>query len=229
VGASLSGANPIPNGVDGIDVDQTGATVGGPGRAANTVAFNLGRGIRVQDVDAIIAANSVFSNGGLGIDHDPAGVTANDAADADGIQNVPNLSAALAEGANTAVVGSINTAPNRSVTLRFFSSPVCDDSGFGEGKTPLGRILLTANRSGHARFDVELPAASTPGEQVTATASSSAGSSEFSGCQPVVAGRRGQSRPRLPTRPPLPDSPKPASAPATTTWPSTQSDDRRST
>jgi Calx-beta domain len=73
VGASLTGADPIPNGKDGLAVDQTGATVGGAAEAANTVAFNLGQGIRVRNVNAVIAANWVFSNGGLGIDHDPAG------------------------------------------------------------------------------------------------------------------------------------------------------------
>ncbi len=43
VGAGPSGTNPIPNDGDGIDVDQN-ATVGGSGKAANTVAFNIGSG-----------------------------------------------------------------------------------------------------------------------------------------------------------------------------------------
>ena len=175
----------LPNGA-GIEADEDGATIGGPGSAANTVAFNDGPGISVSFfMTALIAENSVFSNFGLGIDAGGQGVTPNDTGDSDGVQNFPVLSAAVASGSSTIVRGTIETAPNRALTLRFFSSPDCDPSGFGQGKTPLGSTTFTANGSGTATFEVELPHATTPGRS-SSPRRRSAGSSEFSACEAIT-------------------------------------------
>ncbi|MDX6673925.1 MAG: hypothetical protein QOH11_1343 [Solirubrobacteraceae bacterium] len=191
VGTNAAGTGPIPNGEEGIDAAQVNATIGGPGGAANTVAFNLGSGIRVEQTGVVVAENSVFSNGGLGIDLDPAGVG--------GGAQVPSLTTALASGGQTVVRGTIANSANSSVTLRFSSSPDCDPSGFGEGRTPIGSASATTDGAGNASFDVTLPAATSLGQQVTATATGPSGTSEFSACRTV-------------------ESPPPA-APATTATP----------
>lgn len=188
VGTNAAGTGAVPNGAEGIDIDQPGASVGGPGSAGNTVAFNLGAGIRVGKTGVVVAENSVLANGGLGIDLDPVGLTPNDPGDADtGRQNFPDLSAAVAVGGATIARGAVATAPGRTLTLRFAASPACDPSGFGEGATPLGSATVTADAAGNAAFEVSLPFASAPGQQLTATATGPEGTSEFSACRAVQA------------------------------------------
>jgi hypothetical protein len=80
------------------------------------------------------------------------------------------------------VEGSLNGAPNTEYQIDFYSSPVCDPSGFGEGQTPLGSITVTAPGA----FTAGLPASVADGVQITALATStSGGTSEFSNCQLV--------------------------------------------
>jgi hypothetical protein len=186
VGAGPSGTNPIPNDGDGIDVDQN-AIVGGDGKAANVIAFNNGPGIQIENVQATVAGNSIFSNVGLGIDAGGVGVTPNDAGDTDGIQNFPVLTAAVSGDGRTTIAGTLDTAPNRTVTLSFYSSPSCDPSGFGEGKTLLTTDDPTTLDSGHETFSEGINSAIAPGQQITATAQGvGVGSSEFSACVNVV-------------------------------------------
>lgn len=69
VGTDLSGETPIPNLGDGVYVGTKGVIIGRPG-AGNNVAFNAQRGIRV-DINrcpSTISGNSIYSNGGDGID-----------------------------------------------------------------------------------------------------------------------------------------------------------------
>jgi hypothetical protein len=118
-------------------------------------------------------------------------VTPNDRGDTDtganGDQNFPVLGAAVALGATTVVRGTLNTLPSQTLTLRFFSSPACDPSGFGEGKTFLGSSTVHTDGSGNAKFELSLAARTRTGQQVTATATSADGTSEFSACRPVQA------------------------------------------
>ena len=50
------------------------------------------------------------------------------------------------------LTGTLTPAPNQSFTVRFFFSPSCDPSGFGEGRTPLGSATVTTNGGGGASF-----------------------------------------------------------------------------
>ncbi len=195
VGLNAARTGAIPNGQEGIDADQVNATIGGPGGAANIVAFNLGPGIRVEQSTIVVAENSLFSNGGLGIDFDPAGVTTGTP------QPLPALTAALASGGQTIVRGTVASTANSAVTLRFSSSPDCDPSGFGEGKTPLGAATVTTDAAGNASFDVTLPAATSLGQPVTATATGPAGTSEFSACRVVEAPPPAKVAPPAPLKP----------------------------
>ena len=171
----------------------SGNLVGGTTLAAgNTIAFNGGAGVLVQDAGSTgnrVRANSVFANGGLGIDlggdsvtdNDLGdGVTPNDLGDADAgpnrLLNFPVLAAVL-YGATTRVLGVLDSPGNGPFTLDVFANPAADPTGHGEGRRYLGSATLTADGA----FDVTLSAATGLGEWVTATVTDAAGnSSEFS-------------------------------------------------
>ena len=53
---------------------------------------------------------------------------------------------------------------------RKIANAAADPSGYGEGQRFLGSTTVTANAVGNTSFDVTLPAASSLGEFVTATA-----------------------------------------------------------
>jgi hypothetical protein len=131
--------------------------------------------------------NSIFSNTSTGIDlADPFGITANDTGDPDFgpnmLQNYPLLSSVIHSGGNTTFEGTLNSNPNTSFRIEFFSNTACDPSGFGEGRTYLGFTDVATDASGNAQVNVTLPV--TPvGNYVTATATSGANNtSEFSPC-----------------------------------------------
>jgi titin len=151
----------------------------------NTIAFNGASGVAVEgtagnpgSADAnYILRNSIFSNGGLGIDlvYGYEGVTPNDPLDADlgpnRLQNFPILSRATAVDATTTNVRyTLNTEPSRIYRLEFFASPQPDPSGHGEGQTYLGTVTATTNSSGTVTGAANLPTGAAVGSYITATA-----------------------------------------------------------
>ena len=83
IGTDVTGTLARPNG-RGVRVLTSSNRIGGtaPG-AANLIAFNTGAGIAIETGAAnSIYENSIFSNGGLGIDLASNGITPNDAGDA---------------------------------------------------------------------------------------------------------------------------------------------------
>src|SRR5262249_15625033 len=113
--------------------------------------------------------NSIFSNGGLGIDLGDDGRTANDLGDPDSgannLQNFPVLTKASLEGSIVIVEGKLNSTPNTFFTLEFFGN---DASSPDEGKTYLGSIGVFTDADGNATFTVAFSAGF--GDYVTATA-----------------------------------------------------------
>ena len=59
----------------------------------------------------------------------------NDVSDLDGgpnsLQNFPVVSAAISSGTDTTIYATLNSSPNTSFGIRFYSSGACDASGFG--------------------------------------------------------------------------------------------------
>jgi trimeric autotransporter adhesin len=155
-----------------------------------------------------ISRNSIFFNGDLGIDLGNNGVTANDLKDPDAganrLQNYPVITSAQLipdpiSGSSVFIGGRLNSLPStrlttRSFIIQFFSSPAADPSGYGEGKTFLGQILVSTNRNGNASFTFTPARAVPEGAFVTATATNKAtgDTSEFSNAkrveEPVIAG-----------------------------------------
>ncbi|MFQ5614192.1 MAG: choice-of-anchor Q domain-containing protein, partial [Anaerolineae bacterium] len=176
--------------MNGLTLDTGDSTVRG------LVIRNFdGDGVRVLsgpgNTGNAITANRIFNNTGLAIDLGGDGVTPNDAGDADSgpnnLQNFPVLQRAIPAGSSTNIEGLLNSTPETVFNLEFFANPACDPSGFGQGQTFLGAISATTDLAGTARFTGTLPAATTNGQFVTATATDPSGNtSEFSPC--ITAG-----------------------------------------
>ncbi len=65
--------------------------------------------------------------------------------------------------------------------IQFFGSPTEDPTGYGEGKDLLGSTYVTTDANGFATFNTGISAGSSPGEFISATATSPSGdTSEFS-------------------------------------------------
>ncbi|HEU4386749.1 MAG TPA: hypothetical protein VFV34_03050 [Blastocatellia bacterium] len=189
IGTNLLQSAGIPNQAGVSIAASSNNAIGGVGAGAgNLIAFNTQAGVAVASgTGNLILTNSIFSNGALGIDLGPAGITPNDPGDADtganNLQNSPVLIAAASAAGNTTIVGSLNSTPVTQFTLEFFTSSTCDSSGSGEGQNFIGRVTFTTGASGSGNFTVSFPTVLTLGQAVTATASDPGNNtSEFSNC-----------------------------------------------
>ena len=191
IGTDASGTKPLGNLADGVIISYGAANnlIGGTEpEAGNTVAFNGSTGIALS-IDAgsgnSLLSNLAFSNEGLGIDLGDDGVTPNDPQDPDtgpnDLQNYPVITGVTPKGTSVMIHGTLDSTPNTTFRLEFFSNATCDPSGFGEGQVFLGFAMITTNPAGFASFNV--PVSLPQGAFVTATATNPAGSSsEFSNC-----------------------------------------------
>lgn len=200
IGTDAAGIGAVPNYVGvresalGPSIAAPDTRVGGalPGQG-NVIAFNQQAGVLVTSALATVrvSGNSIHSNGLLGIDLSPAGVTANDAGDGDsgpnGLQNAPVLASAAGTASSTSVSGALNSLPNQAYALEFFASPSCDPTGFGEGRVFLGGATVATDAAGNAAFAATLPVGAGAGFFVTATAArvATGATSEFSACLPL--------------------------------------------
>jgi hypothetical protein len=163
---------------------------------ANTIAFNGSDGVFVGTVSGIgnrVLSNSIFSNGGLGIDlqggtENAAGATANDTGDRDvganGLQNKPVITSAKTVRGVTTIQAKLNSTPTDPYFVQFFSNP----SG-NEGKTFIGSKSVSTNSNGNVTFTFTPSQAVSVGQRVTATALDvvDGNTSEFSGPRIVAA------------------------------------------
>jgi hypothetical protein len=137
-----------------------------------------------------IRSNSIFANGGLGIDLGTDVVTVNDDGDGDtgpnNLQNFPVLSVVPSQTGHV-ITADLNSTPNATYTIEFFSNDQCDESGHGEGMTLHGTATLTTDNSGNGSVTPSTAGAILPGTVFTATATDEDGStSEFSRCVSLV-------------------------------------------
>src|SRR5262249_20644592 len=138
IGTDVTGTTSLRNTGDGviIEVGATQNTIGGtaPG-AANTIAFKTASGgfnaASSRPANAILGT-SIFSNAALGI----AGATRGPDANAPGTPaNCPVIIYADNSGGTTTVIGTLNSTPDTTARIEFFSSAVPDASGYGQGQT----------------------------------------------------------------------------------------------
>lgn len=186
---------PMGNSLHGILITSSAGqnVVGGTDAGAgNVIAFNGRSGIFIESgTGNAILSNSIHSNGGLGIDLSPEGVTSNDSGDGDSgannRQNFPELTQAVSTAERTTVEGTLTSVSNAPFTIQFFANADCDPSGNGEGQTFVGAVRVTTDSSGNARITFGLPSALSRGQFVTATATDAGGNtSEFSRCLAVA-------------------------------------------
>jgi len=191
IGTNEAGASGLGNKATGIFLigNMEEMSIGGANAGeGNTIAYNAESGVAVMGNvgnGVKIWSNSIFRNGGLGIDLGFDGWTGNDAGDGDpgpnGTQNFPVLETAVS--GNLLVSGSLNSTPGTIFRIEFFESDTCDPSGYGEGKTYLDAIAVTTDANGDASFSVQLNQQVADGRYITATASAPDNStSEFSNC-----------------------------------------------
>ena len=169
IGTSASATEGIPNGAEGVRISRVTlceppgrcnelpgyATVGGDASEdGNVIAFNLGAGIRITGggwnwpsyVKTTFRSNRIHSNGELGIDRYPAGVTPNAIGS---LANFPILTVAASAGGATTIQGILNSRPNvTGITIELFASSECDASGYGEGATPIGSTTVHTDAQG---------------------------------------------------------------------------------
>lgn len=201
IGTAADGTTPLGNGWTGVALNG----VDWSSVMNNTIAYNGGLGVSVYlGTSNRISANSIYSNYdgspyGLGIDLQSDGVTVNDPLDSDGqpnlgnfLQNFPIVESAVG-GASTTVKGTLSSAAATHFFLEFFVSPICDSSGYGEGKTSLGGVYVTTNGSGISTFSTRLLVPTKVGHVITVTATSwddpflpQSDTSEFSPCTRVA-------------------------------------------
>jgi hypothetical protein len=225
IGVGSDGVTLIPNLVDGIGVQPpvgSSYLIGGtnPGEG-NIIAGNAGHGIQVAGFTDVaygqvaILGNSIFSNGGgsifgnaLGIDlqgrvsnsfqvtrNDPCDVDEGPEAGPNGLQNYPVLVTADSVGGATTIAATLDSTPGTQFRIEFFSSPDCDASGNGEGRTFIGATTVTTATGPCIMFPPPQPLdfgatfqpAVTVGQFITATATGPNGNtSEFSNCVQVT-------------------------------------------
>ena len=192
VGTDKNGVAPLANSSNGVYISAPNNTVGGTTAAgSNVISANAGSGISIYGDSATgnrILQNSIFSNGGLGIDLGDDGPTANDPGDVDtgpnNLQNKPGISSARTGSLKTTIKGSLNSTPNKTFLVQFFSNP----AGTDEGKTFIGQKSVTTDSSGNVSFIFTPPQKVGAGRTVTATATSPGGNtSEFSAARSVVS------------------------------------------
>ncbi|HKA36535.1 MAG TPA: hypothetical protein VKH43_06910 [Thermoanaerobaculia bacterium] len=209
VGTDISG-KPLGNGGHGIWIRQFSSNIAVGGDAPNVITFNAGAGVAIgtdpSDTSARIRVgkNSIYDNGGLGIDLASDGITPNDPQDPDpgpnNLQNFPVVSAAVSNGITVRILGTLDSIPNSVFSIQLFSNRACDGSQHGEGEAFLGETSLATDSQGVGKFEAVLPFVGQDGV-ITALAMDSAGNtSEFSPCAGVSFGVLPTSVPTLSRR-----------------------------
>ena len=222
IGVDATGYGNLGNRGAGIFIGGKGATIGGTaggGAEANVIAFNGGAVILPDKGDTGIAIirNAIFENeanprgvGGIDLGYD--GVTPDDACDLDtganGLQNFPVLTSAIAHGGTVDVGFMLNSAPSTTYRIEFFASHACDGSGFGQGEQFIGAAFATTDAGCSVSGTASLKACLAGDLVITATATNPSNeTSEFSACLPL-AGAPG-CRKILPVPPAVPGKVRP--------------------
>ena len=197
VGTDKDGTGALGNSYAGARIGSSTNVFGGSDAAsANVVAFNGQDGVVLFGNPVTgnrILRNSIFSNGGLGIDligEDESLTTdvrtANDNMDPDTgpntLQNKPVITSAKTSSSATTIQGKLNSTPNETFIIQLFANP----SGSDEGKRFIGEKYVTTGSDGKVSFTYSPAQKVHVGRAVTATATRD-DTSEFSSPRAAVA------------------------------------------
>jgi trimeric autotransporter adhesin len=165
----------------------TGAVIGGTAsNSANEIAGNSA-GIVINSPTATgnaFLGNYIYGHSGVGIDINDNGVTLNDPLDADvgsnDLQNFPLLYNAHSANGDLVIAGELNSSANTNYRVEFFSSPLGNGVGYGEGNTYLGAISVSTNAAGNGYYTATLAGLAVPANQrVTATSTVDLGGGNY--------------------------------------------------
>jgi CSLREA domain-containing protein len=200
IGTAASGTTALGNHSLGVAVrgNSSDNKIGdGTPEGSNTIAFNSldGVGLFASSAGTTVSRNSIFSNVGLGMDligpferFDTNVSTPNDALDPDSgpnsLQNFPVITSAKTVSAKTTIKGKLNSTPAKTFTVQFFSNPSSGD----EGRTFIGQKSVTTGSDGKVLFTFSPATKVAAGRTITATATGSEGTSEFSTPRTVISG-----------------------------------------
>jgi len=173
IGTNVDGNKPLGNGRAGIAVYGSlwGAYVEARG---NIIAFNGAEGINADS--GLSLGNSIYSNGGPGLDLDNA-------------LGPPALESASRTDGEVIISGSAQADPGATVKIEAFSNDSCDASGSGEGQRLVAAVTLTTDSSGSVDFSINTNAPLHRAKYITAALTTGLGggsyTSDFSNCLPV--------------------------------------------
>ena len=215
IGTNSTGTLNLGNGQVGIlsNSNFSTGTIGNTTGGKNVIAFNFSAGIylganpaiapkddepgfagipRPSAVNAqfLCRGNSIYQNGGLGIDLYPTGVTPNDPNDQDGgpndLLNFPVVTSSLWNGSSTIISGVIDSNPGVLIKIDVYSNVAADISGNGEGKNWLSSVDVTTDGTGHATWGLSIPSFA---NWISATSSfGNTVTSEFGPTAPTLTG-----------------------------------------
>ena len=160
---------------------------------SNTIRDNGGDGVQVEDFEYydssvggvvvpsydgsiqgnLISRNLIYGNGGLGINLGEGGTPLSNGSGPGGANNqqdYPVLTAVTVTPTDMAFAGTLTGVPSQSYTVEFFSNPVVDPSGNGQGQTYLGTAIVNTDAAGNATFSLTINGVLAPGYSITATA-----------------------------------------------------------
>ena len=195
IGTDATGTLALPNLRNGINLSGTsGYTIGGTtAGAANLIANSGAAGFVLTGTGSgnAVLGNSVFANGGLGIDLGAVGVAANDGLQTAGSPNLltdsPVFSTASLAGSTLTLAGYVGSSAGQSLfagaRVEVFVA-AADPSTFGEGKTYLG--FLTTDASGNFSGSLTVAGVSV-GNLITGTATDPANNTSEFGANRLVS------------------------------------------
>ncbi|WP_148596529.1 Ig-like domain-containing protein [Aquisphaera giovannonii] len=193
IGTDVTGSLPIGNWGDGVTIrnfSSRNTIGGGDAGSGNTIAFNGGNGVTIGSFAGdlcyrnAVLSNVITGNLGLGIDlgsDGPGPIVPGGPYDGPNhFQNAPVIEAVVTDGVLIALTGTFSGPPATMLTLQFFVNDEADPTGFGQGQYYVGSATITTDADGNATFTVILPAAVSPGRNLSATATDANGNtSEF--------------------------------------------------
>jgi hypothetical protein len=197
IGTTADGSGDLGNDRSGVDFfGADNNTVGGiASGAGNRIAHYGEAGVLVtfsDDTGNNVLSNSIFSNGGLGMDLGSNGVATNDTDDPDtganNLQNFPVLSSAIRSNTTgvTTISGTLNSTPSLDFVVQCFLTDGASVSDHGEGSLLLDTTVTTTDANGDGGFfcHSSLPTlGQVPEQTVSATATNiltTGDTSEFS-------------------------------------------------
>lgn len=199
IGTTANGTGALGNDLTGVFVFGSNNLIGdGTSAGSNTIAFNGQDGVDVtgNSTGNEVSRNSIVSNGGLGIDLRGLGEdfstnvsTPNDPGDADtganNLQNKPLISSAKIVSGKTTIQGKLDSNPNQTYTIEFYSNP----ADTNEGKKFIGEKSITTSVDGLRSFTFSPATSVAVAQTITATATraSTHDTSEFSGPKKVAS------------------------------------------